>query len=69
LATIPLTLGLPNSEVYPQIVFVVIISSVVITTVGLARASKGQVVITIPHTKEAKLDTEKKLDEPNPAPP
>jgi cell volume regulation protein A len=69
LATIPLTLGLPNSEVYPQIVFVVIISSVVITTVGLARASKGQVVKTIPHTKEAKLDTEKKLDEPNPAPP
>lgn len=36
LATIPLTLGLPNAEVYPQLVFYVIISSVVITTIGLA---------------------------------
>jgi cell volume regulation protein A len=40
LATIPLTLGLPNAEVYPQLVFVIILSSVIITTIGLARSKK-----------------------------
>ncbi|HSD04619.1 MAG TPA: cation:proton antiporter [Nitrosopumilaceae archaeon] len=42
LATLPLTLGLPNAEAYPQIVFVIIMSTVIITTLGLTRASKGQ---------------------------
>jgi len=37
-ATIPLTIGLANAEVYPQIVFVIILSSVIITTIALARA-------------------------------
>ena len=40
LATIPLTLGLPNAEVYPQIVFFIILASVIITTVGLGRSKK-----------------------------
>ena len=40
LATFPLTLGLPNGEAYPQIVFFVIMASVIITTVGLGRAKK-----------------------------
>lgn len=40
LATFPLTLGLPNAEVYPQIVFVIILSSVIITTIGLGRSKK-----------------------------
>jgi cell volume regulation protein A len=40
LATIPLTLGLPNAEVYPQLVFVIILASVIITTIGLARSKK-----------------------------
>ncbi|MDH3824704.1 MAG: cation:proton antiporter [Nitrosopumilus sp.] len=40
LATIPLTLGLPNAEVYPQLVFVIILTSVIITTIGLARSKK-----------------------------
>ncbi len=38
LATLPLTLGLPNAEAYPQIVFFIILSSVIITTIGLGRA-------------------------------
>ena len=38
LATFPLTLGLPNAEAYPQIVFFIIMASVIITTIGLGRA-------------------------------
>ena len=38
LATFPLTLGLPNGEVYPQIIFFVILSSVIITTIGLGKS-------------------------------
>ncbi len=37
-ATIPLTIGLSNAEVYPQIVFVIILSSVILTTISLAKA-------------------------------
>ncbi|HXV66467.1 MAG TPA: cation:proton antiporter [Nitrosopumilaceae archaeon] len=37
-ATIPLTIGLANAEVYPQIVFVIILTSVIITTIALARS-------------------------------
>ncbi|WP_268542087.1 cation:proton antiporter [Candidatus Nitrosotenuis cloacae] len=37
-AIIPLTMGLPNAESYPQIVFVIILTSVIITTVALTRA-------------------------------
>ena len=40
LATFPLTLGLPNAEVYPQIIFFIILSSVIITTIGLGRSKK-----------------------------
>lgn len=40
LATFPLTMGLPNAEVYPQVVFFIILSSVIITTIGLGRAKK-----------------------------
>ena len=40
LATMPLTLGLPNGEAYPQIVFFIILASVVITTVGLGSAKR-----------------------------
>lgn len=42
LATIPLTLGINNASAYPQIVFVVIISTVIITTIGLGKARKIQ---------------------------
>lgn len=37
-ATIPLTMGLQNAEFYPQIVFVIILGSVIITTVALTKA-------------------------------
>ncbi len=37
LATYPVTMGLPNAEAYPQIVFFIILASVVITTIGLGR--------------------------------
>lgn len=40
LATFPLTLGLPNAEAYPEIVFFIILASVIITTIGLGRAKK-----------------------------
>jgi cell volume regulation protein A len=40
LATFPLTLGLPNAEIYPQIIFFIILSSVIITTIGLGRSKK-----------------------------
>ena len=37
LATYPVTMGLPNAEAYPQIVFFIILASVVITTIGLGK--------------------------------
>ena len=40
LATLPLTYGLPNAEAYPQIAFFVILSTVIITTIGLGAAKK-----------------------------
>ncbi len=40
LATLPLTYGLPNAEAYPQVAFFVILSTVIITTVGLGGAKK-----------------------------
>ena len=40
LATFPLTLGLPNGDAYPQIVFFIILVSVIITTIGLGQAKK-----------------------------
>lgn len=48
LATFAITLGLPNGEVYPQIIFFVIMGSVIITTIGLGRAKK----IPPPETEE-----------------
>ena len=40
LATFPITLGLPNAHIYPQIVFVIILTSVILTTIGLSSAKK-----------------------------
>ena len=40
LATFPLSMGLPNAEAYPQIIFFVVIISVIITTIGLGGAKK-----------------------------
>lgn len=40
LATFPLTMGLPNATAYPQIVFVIIMMSVIITTLGIGKAKK-----------------------------
>ena len=38
LATYPITMGLPNAEAYPQIIFFIILASVIITTIGLGRS-------------------------------
>ena len=38
LATFPLSYGLPNAEAYSQIVFFIIMTSVIITTIGLGKA-------------------------------
>jgi len=40
LATLPITYGLPNAEAYPQIIFFIILSSVIMTTIGLGRAKR-----------------------------
>ncbi|MDH5658171.1 MAG: cation:proton antiporter [Nitrosopumilus sp.] len=40
LATYPITMGLPNSEAYSQMVFFIILSSVIITTIGLGKSKK-----------------------------
>ena len=40
LATYPLSMGLPNADAYPQIIFFVVITSVIITTIGLGGAKK-----------------------------
>ena len=40
LATFPLSMGLPNASAYPQIIFFVVITSVIITTIGLGGAKK-----------------------------
>lgn len=40
LATLPITYGLPNADAYPQIIFFIILSSVIMTTMGLGRAKK-----------------------------
>ena len=38
LATYPITMGLPNAEAYPQIVFFIILTSVIVTTIGLGKS-------------------------------
>ena len=40
LATYPITMGLPNSDAYPQLIFFIILSSVIITTIGLGKSKK-----------------------------
>ena len=40
LATYPITLGLPNAEAYPQLIFFIILSSVIIMTAGMGRSKK-----------------------------
>lgn len=40
LATLPITYGLPNANAYPQIIFFIILSSVIMTTIGLGKAKK-----------------------------
>lgn len=52
MATIPLTMGLPNAEYYPQIVFIVILTSVIITTIALTRAKSN-----IPKDPDLKNDS------------
>ncbi len=48
LATYPITMGLPNAEAYPQIIFFIILSSVIITTFGLGKSKN----IPPPESKE-----------------
>jgi cell volume regulation protein A len=40
LASLPLTMGIPNSEAFPEISFIVILSSIIITTVGVVSMKK-----------------------------
>ena len=58
LATFPLSLGLPNAEAYPQIVFFIIMASVIVTTIGLGRAKN----IPPPENEEGGYIKKEKLD-------
>ena len=40
LATLPLTMGIPNSQPFPEISFIVIFSSIIITTIGVVAIKK-----------------------------
>ena len=40
LASIPLTSGVPDSQVFPEIAFIVILTTIIITTVGVAVLKK-----------------------------
>ena len=42
LASIPLTSGIPGSQVFPEIAFVVILTSIVVCTIGVAVIKKRQ---------------------------
>jgi cell volume regulation protein A len=49
-------MGLPNAEAYPQIIFFVVITSVIITTIGLGGAKK----IPSPESQSGGYVSEKK---------
>ena len=69
LATLPLTYGLPNAEAYPQIVFFIILTSVIITTIGLGKAKSipppdnvhGGFITKSPDEKDETADDEPKI--------
>jgi len=42
LASIPLTSGVPNSQVFPEIAFIVILTTIIVCTVGVAVLRKRQ---------------------------
>jgi cell volume regulation protein A len=42
LASLPLTSGVPNSQVFPEIAFIVILTTIIITTVGVAVIKKRE---------------------------
>ena len=42
LASIPLTSGIPNSQVFPEIAFIVILTTIIVCTVGVAVLKKRQ---------------------------
>ncbi len=60
LATFPLTLGLPHAQAYPQIVFFIILSSVIITTIGLGKAKNIHVPINGDYVKDELDESTKK---------
>jgi len=43
LASLPLTMGIPDSQVFPEIVFMVILTTIVICTVGIAALKRKRV--------------------------
>ena len=42
LASLPLTMGIPNSELFPEISFIVILSSILVTTIGVVFLKKSK---------------------------
>ena len=70
LATYPITMGLPNAEAYPQLIFFIILSSVIITTIGMGKSKKipppesveGGFVKPVDDSKENTIESEKISD-------
>ena len=60
LATFPLTLGLPHAQAYPQIVFFIILSSVIITTIGLGKAKNIPVPTNVDYVNDELDESTKK---------
>jgi cell volume regulation protein A len=50
LASIPLTSGVPGSQVFPEIAFIVILTTIIITTVGVAVLKKRKSRSTLTYT-------------------
>lgn len=70
LATYPITMGLPNAEAYPQLIFFIILSSVIITTIGMGKSKKipppesveGGFVKPVDNSKDNTIESEKISD-------
>jgi cell volume regulation protein A len=55
LASIPLTSGVPDSQVFPEIAFIVILTTIIVCTIGVAIIKKRKSSASSTYTSESKL--------------
>ena len=55
LASLPLTMGVPDSQVFPEIAFIVILTTIIITTVGVAIIKKRKSSSSSKYSSERNL--------------